>query len=237
MGTVTCKLEDGVALVALDDGKANAINPTFLSGLDGAIDQATEQRAPVVLVGRPGLFCGGLDLKVLPALEPPELMEALRRFGEVMLRLFTYDRPVVAACTGHAIAGGMVLALCADERWVADGPYKIGLNETALGLTLPSFIVEMARTQIPASSLAKVIVQGELFDPAGAERVGLVDGVRPAEEVIELAKKRAQLLGFLPAKTYGDNKRGVRGDAADRGRAAYAAELAEFSGAIGGKTL
>lgn len=226
---VSVLLENGIARIALDDGKANAINPRLLSGISAALDRAEQEQASgVVLHGRSGCLSGGLDLKTLPALPPEALREALSHFTEVMLRIFTFPRPVVVAATGHAIAGGAVLALAGDERFGADGAFRVGLNETAIGLSLPRFVVEMAERSLPASSLHRVLLTGELFDPAEARRLGLLDRVLPPADLLAEAIARAQILAQLPKAAYADNKRALRAEAAERGRAAWQGELDAF---------
>jgi enoyl-CoA hydratase len=226
-GPLTLSSHDGVARITLDDGKANAINERFLTALDRSLTEV-EGASAVVLAGRAGFFSGGLDLKTLPMLELEPLQATLEQFARVMLRLFTFKRPVVAASTGHAIAGGTVLLLGCDERFGAEGPFKVGLNETAIGLSLPSFVVEMARCQLPAASLHRIVTCGELFAPSDAKAVGLYDHVVSPESVVELAHARAQLLGVLPDRAYADNKLVLRRAAARVGDQTWGEEIRGF---------
>lgn len=225
---VSITVADGIARITVDDGKANALNGSLLAALDEAIGKAESEHATIVLTGRTGFFSGGLDLKTLPALETPALKAVLRQFMDVMLRLFTYRRPVVAAATGHAIAGGCIMLLGADERLATDGPFRIGLNETQLGLSMPTFAVEMARAQLLPAATRKVVLQGELLYPQSALEIGLVDAVVPAEVLLERATARAKLLAALPERAYGDTKLALRGPAAATGRAAFDREIDAF---------
>jgi enoyl-CoA hydratase len=229
-GAVKLEIQDGLARIFFDDGKANAINGPWLSALNDALDRAAAADAPILLQGRPGFFSGGLDLKTLPVLPMEELRQVLAQFTEVMLRLFTYPRPMVAALTGHAVAGGMVTALGADERILAEGTFRLGLTETAIGLTLPRFVVEMARSQVPVASLRRVVAQGESFDPPGALRIGLVDALVAPEAVVERGLERLRALSRLPAQPYRDNKLVLREDYVRLGRAAWPGELTAFMG-------
>jgi len=153
----------------------------------------------------------------------------LVRFTDVMLRLFTFPRPVTAAITGHAVAGGAVLALCADERYAAAGAFRLGLTETALGVTLPGFVVEMARAQIAQPMLRAVVTEGRAFDPEGALRAGLIDEVVPPDRLIDRAVERARFLGALPYEAYRDNKLAIRSEFARRGREAFDGEIVGFA--------
>src|SRR5204863_9086655 len=120
-----------VGVITLDDGKANAIQAQFLEGLRDALDRAEgdPEVGAVVIGGRAGMFSAGLDLKVLPALPRAEMRTTCLLFGHAMLRDYEFPKPVVAAVTGHALAGGCVLLLTCDFRLGAAGPYRIGLHE------------------------------------------------------------------------------------------------------------
>ncbi|MFO0722322.1 MAG: enoyl-CoA hydratase-related protein [Myxococcota bacterium] len=226
---VTCRIEDGIARLRLDDGKANAINLAFIEALDGALSQAEAAQAAILIEGRPGFFSGGLDLKSLPFLEPPALRHVLAEFGRVMMRLFGFPRPVVARASGHAIAGGAVVLLTADERYQSRGAYRNGLNETALGIALPRFIIEMARAQLPAWALHPMIAGGGLFSPDEALRMHLFNEVGDEASMEARALERVKALAALPAEAYRVNKLALRGDALAAGKAAYAAELEAFA--------
>jgi enoyl-CoA hydratase len=221
-------IADGVARIALDDGKANALNPALFSELRSALDRAESEKAALVVHGRTGFFSGGLDIKTLPALPPEDLRRALFDFLDLMLRIFTWPRPAIAASTGHAIAGGTVLMLACDERLVADGQFKMGLSETAIGLTLPRFVVEMAKVQLSPAVLGRVVVQGGLFSPRDAKELGIADRIVAPDSVIEEAVARAKKLAALPDASYRGNKLSIRAEAAERGRVAFPAELDAF---------
>ncbi len=228
MSRVTSETHEGVVIVRMDDGKANAINGDLLDELDAAMDAAESANAAVVLTGRGGFFSGGLDLKTLPTLGSDDLTKVLRQFGATMLRMFSYRRPLIAASTGHALAGGMVTLLTADERYSAPGPFKLGLNETQIGMSLPKFVVEMARAQLAANRMHEVVVQGAIYGPERAVELGAIDGV--TDDVVAHAVQRAKALSVLPASSFGDNKLSVRGPFHDVGKTAYAAEIEQFMG-------
>jgi len=198
-----------VALLSIDDGKANAVGHAFIDALNAGLDQASAQAKAVVLLGRPGVFSGGFDLKEFK--KGPQATEALVDKGaRLMLRLFSHPQPVVAACTGHAVAAGGFLLLAADTRIGAAGAFKIGLNETAIGMTLPVFGLEMAQARLSARYLTASVVQGELFDPAQALQAGFLDTVVAVDEVRSTALARASALAQLPGAAYAANKLAIR---------------------------
>src|SRR3954471_11940875 len=140
--TVSFARDAAVAVITVDDGKANAYSPDVLRAISEAFDQAeTDGASAVLLQGRPGRFSAGFDLSIMTSGVEP--MRALVTQGaELLLRIFTFPAPVVTACTGHALAAGALVLLVSDVRVGAEGKYKIGLNEVAIGMGLPIFAVE-----------------------------------------------------------------------------------------------
>ncbi len=232
MSLVRTARDGGVLVVTVDDGKANAIQGEWLAAVDAALDEAEADGLAVVLAGRARVFSAGLDVKRLPGLAPAELRDVLGRFGAVMLRLFTFPRPIVAAVEGHALAGGMVTLLGCDARVVSSGPIQLGLNETQIGLPLPRFVAEMARAQVPAHQLHTVVVRGAIYGPDEALRLGVVDRVVAPEAVLSTATALAAELAALPAQAYAANKALVRSDFAERGRTSFETELDGFVAAF-----
>ena len=142
-------------------GKANAIGTAFLDRLSAQLDAVESSGASaLVLTGEGTAFSAGLDLPEVAGLDRARLERFIRRFSEVMLRVFTLPVPVVAAINGHAIAGGCVLAMQADVRLAAAGDYRIGLNEVQIGLGLPAVVVETLRAQVSPASLGPVALEG-----------------------------------------------------------------------------
>lgn len=226
---ITCRIEDGIARLLLDDGKANAISAAFIQALDVALDQAETAKAALLIEGRAGVFSGGLDLKSLPFLDAHSLRQVLADFGRVMLRLYSFPRPVVVRANGHAIAGGAVLMLTADERYGTRGPYKVGLNETALGIPLPRFILEMLKSQLPPWTYHPIVVAGTLMPPEEALRMHLFNEIGEEKAMDERALERVKTLAALPEASYRQNKLAMRAAHLEVGRAAYAAELDGFA--------
>ena len=149
----TYRREGDVAVVTLDDGKANVISTAVIDALHGHLDRLESEGArALVLVGRPGRFSAGFDLSEMTA--GVESMRALVVHGaRWLMRLYGLGVPTVAACTGHALAAGALTLLSCDVRVGADVPAKIGLNEVAIGMALPKFAVELARERVPLHEL------------------------------------------------------------------------------------
>lgn len=215
---ITRTVEDGVAVLTLDDGKVNALTVDVFAELDAALDACVDDPA-VVLCGRPGVFSAGLDRSLLRS-APDELERLAVALTRTTMRLWIEPRPVIAAATGHAVAAGTILALASDHVVAAVGDFRWGLNETAIGLVLPQWVVDLARANVRADRLEALVLPGRLVDAAEALDVGFVDELAAAAEVRARALTRAVVLAELPRDVYAANKRRLRGAAA---RAALAA--------------
>jgi len=212
MEAITYALEDTVARITLDDGKANAMSLPWFEALHRALDQAEKDKpGAVVISGRQGMFSAGLNLKVLPTLSAEDLRTTLTVFGRTMLRVFTFPIPTVAAVTGHAVAGGAVLAFACDLRHAAEGPFRIQLNEVAIGLILPTWAITIAQASIPPRWHTEAILHARAYSPDEALEKGLVDGVsRPADRVIDDARAAAAALSTLDQTAYANSKARLR---------------------------
>lgn len=205
----------GVAVLPMRAGKANAIGSAFLERLSAQLDAVESSgAAALVLTGEGRAFSAGLDLPEISALDRGALERFIRRFSELMLRVFALPVPVVAAINGHAIAGGCVLAMQADVRLAAAGDYRIGLNEVAIGLGLPAVVLETLRCQVSPRSLGPVALEGRLLSPEEARTFGLVEAVLPPAVLLEQARGRAAELAALPRPAFRDVKQALRGPVA-----------------------
>jgi enoyl-CoA hydratase len=211
--TITRDVDRGVAVVTLDDGKVNALDVERFAELDAVLDDCAADAA-VVLCGRDGVFSAGLDRALLKA-PRQDLLELAVALTRTTMRLWTEPRPVVAAVTGHAIAAGTILALACDHAIAAAGDYRWGLNETAIGLVLPQWVIALARTNVRADRLEGLVLPGRLVAPDEALAVGFADEVAPAGAVRDRAVAHATALAQLPRRTYAANKAGLRGAAAE----------------------
>ena len=208
--SVSLEMNDGVAVITLDDGKANAVGFDLLDGLEPVLDEAEGSGSAVVIAGRPGVFCAGFDLKVLQSGDQ-QLTSRLRHRGASMIsRLYGFPRPIIAASTGHALALGALWLLAFDNRIGAAGDYKYGLNETAIGRELPEFGTTIAQQRLAPNHLTAAVIQSRIYDPEGAIQAGFLDMVVPADQVLATALATAKQLEELPADAYAKTKRRLR---------------------------
>jgi len=202
----TYALADGVATITLDDGKVNALSIAMLAELAGRFDEAEAAGAVVVLSGSARLFSAGFDLRCEPE-RWPEMLAAGAGMAE---RMLSFPRPVVVACTGAAVAMGGFLLLSGDVRVGARGDYSVGLNETAIGLTMPWFGIELARHRLTAPYFDRCAVTGVLLEPQEALTAGFLDRLVEPEELGGAALAAAGELAALDAGAHAATKLRVR---------------------------
>jgi len=180
---------------------ANALDPALVAALADAIAAAPAGGArALVIAGRPGMFSGGLDVPVLLTLDRAGMERTLRDFFRLMRALAASPIPTVAAITGHSPAGGAVLSIFCDARVMAEGDFRIGLNEVQVGLSLPR-VIHTALVRVVGERQAERLGVGGLLISAGeALHVGLVDELAPVEGVVERALERCRDLLKLPPR-------------------------------------
>lgn len=202
----TYDIADGVATIAMDDGKANALSVAMLAELAAAFDRAERDGAIVVLTGRERTFSGGFDLRTEPS-GWPAMVAAGARLAE---RLLAFPHPVIAACNGNAVAMGGFLLLAADVRIGVAGDFKLGLNEVAIGLTVPWFGIALARHRLTPPCADRCLSTGVLLDPAEAQAAGFLDRVVPAERLDDEARAIAEALNGVDRAAHAATKLRIR---------------------------
>ena len=205
---VSYELNGDVAVVRLDDGKVNVLSHEVIAALHESLNRAE------MMAGRPGKFTAGFDLKVMQS--GPEAASNLFRAGmDLFVRLYEFPLPVVAACSGHAFAAGAIWLMCCDVRIGADVEAKIGLNETAIGMVLPTSVVTIARDRLSPRHVQSSVLLARLYSPSQATDVGFLDWVVPAEELVEAAVAEAVgLAEGLSLKAFAGTRRVIRGPVA-----------------------
>ena len=214
---------NGVADVVMDDGQVNKMSPEMLRALHGACDRAEAEGSVLMLSGRPGIFSAGFDMKVFPRGRDASV-EMLRLGAGLVRRLLALPVPVVTVCTGHAYPMGAFLMLAADRRIGSSGDFRIGLNETAIRMTLPWFAVEIARHRLSPAYFHRVTT-GDLYGPEEAVRAGFLDEVVAPELARERGFEVANGLREIDFPSHAATKLRVRRSALEAIDAAIDAEL------------
>ncbi len=199
---------DGVLVATIDDGKANALTAAVIDGVRSAVAEASGRGQPLVITGRDGCFSGGFDLAVMRSGQP-DLVAALFAEGTQLYRdVVEAPVPIVASCTGHALAGGALLLLAADYRIGRAGPYRIGLNEVAIGMPLPPIAAAMATHRLERRFLTAATMFAEIGPPERALAMGFLDEV--ADDPRSVACASAASLAQLPQEALATTKRRIR---------------------------
>lgn len=195
----------GFAIIRVDDGKVNAMSNALMGEIDQALDRAEADGAVVVLTGRDGVFSAGFDLSVFEQGHEPT-MSMLRTGAALNRRILSFPTPVIVACNGHGIAMGSFLLMCADYRIGVKGRFKIGMNEVAIGMTLPYFAIEIARRRLAATHFDRATVLAELYSPEEAIAPGFLDQVVVPDALEPTAHAVAQTLVKLDMKAHAASK-------------------------------
>lgn len=227
---VQYELDDGVALVRMDDGKANAISHEMAGDLDALLDRAQADGArALVLAGRSGRFCAGFHLPTMQS-GVEEARDLLRVGGEFALRLYTLPIPTVVAVSGHALAMGAILLMTADLRVGAAGDFKIGLNEVRIGMPVPRFVTVLAEDRLSRRHLDRATSLATIYDPPGAAEAGFLDQVVEADTVDDVAMQHARAFAadFHP-QAFAATREHRRADVARRVHDALASDLERFT--------
>lgn len=206
---ITYHLEDGIATLTLNNGKVNAISPDVISAFNAALDQATQDRAVVIITGQPGILSGGYDLKVMTA-GPKEAVSLVTAGSTLARRMLAHPFPIIVACPGHAVAKGAFLLLSADYRIGVEGPFSIGLNEVQIGMTMHHAGIELARDRLRRSAFHRSVINAEMFDPISAVDAGFLDKVVAVEQLHEAALTAARQLKKINMNAHKHTKLKVR---------------------------
>ena len=206
---VSYSLHEGVATLRLSNGKVNAISPEVIAAFNHALDQAEADMAVVIITGQTGIFSGGFDLKVIKS-SPQAALDLVTQGFELTRRLLCHPRPVVMACSGHAVAKGAFLLLAGDYRIGVQGSFAIALNEVKIGMTMPHAAVAVARDRLSHAAFQSAVLLAETFTPDSAVSAGFLDQVVDADALMDTAHAKATELLALDAKAHHQSKLRVR---------------------------
>jgi enoyl-CoA hydratase len=201
-----------VSKIVMDDGKANVVSLGMLAALNVAFDQAERDKTVVVLCARGKHFSVGLDLNVFTNGSAADIYGTVKGGADLALRILSFPTPVVTSCHGNAFPMGALLILASDFRFGANAPYRIGLNEVAIGLVLRSFGIEIARQRLNPAYFTRAVLTGEMFEPAEALTAGFFDRLVPAADLERLAMEKAQDLSKISMASYATIKSLARKD-------------------------
>lgn len=216
---VSYDLAGSVATITMDDGKANVMSTVMLEALNSALDRAEADAAIIVLAGRESMFSAGYD-RAMFGHRAADIMRTVHAGGELVHRLLSFPTPIVASCSGHAIAQGAFILLACDVRIGIDGQFKFGMNEVAIGLTIPHYGVETARHRLTPAAFNHAAVTGSFYSPTEALAAGFLDSlVADGDALDEATAAAVAQLGGIDMKAHAATKKRVRAPVVDKVRA------------------
>ena len=213
------ELNDGIGIVRMNNNSAkNSFDIEFAELFIDKVEQANQESKAIVISGVDTVFSAGYNVKIIGK-DQKATEKLVELGGKIVVQLLNIRKPVIAACTGHAIALGAVILLGCDFRIGASGNFKLGLNETQLGLALPVFATELAKQRIPHQHIHDVILGAGLHSPEQAQKYGFLDRVVDLDAVVPESIALAQKLAEYSARTYAVHKKELNQSYADTVRA------------------
>jgi enoyl-CoA hydratase len=221
---VTRERTETLTIVRIDRPPANAMNVELLGELGDALAAvAADPPRAVVIAGRDGFFSAGADLKAVPSYSPAQRCQMVHGINRMVIEAYALRCPVLAAVTGHAIAGGLVLALCADYR-IASTTGRYGLTEIKVGVPYPQAAMIAVRSELAPHAARRLAFGNRLIEAEQCVELGVFDEALEAGAVLDRSIEVAAELGAMPADVYAMTKAAMRGDTVARMKAAAAAD-------------
>ena len=206
------ELIDQIAVITMDDGKANAFSPGMIARLNALLDRAESEAKAVVLTGRDGIYSGGFDLRVIRGDDPQAAVEMRLGGARLMMRLYSLPMPLVIAASGHAIALGAFCLLTGDYRIGIIGDFRVGLNEVSIGMSLPPFGLMLARERLSKRYLTRATMAATMFSSEEAKDAGFLDDIVSKDALKQTAMDIASSYLSLDIAAYASVKQGLRAD-------------------------
>ncbi len=211
---VTTERRDGVLICHIDDGKANALSKEIIAAIKQVIVEAEADPdvCAVVLHGRTGKFSAGFDLSVMLAGDLAAITDLVSDGGDLVHTIYGASVPVIAACTGHALAAGALVLLACDLRIGAAVNCKIGLNEVTLGMVIPDWAFTIAVDRLSRRHIQRSVATARISSAHGAAEAGFLDEVVAADELLDAAVARGAEFASLDRRAYAGTIRKLRGE-------------------------
>ncbi len=221
-----------IAVVKINHPPANAIDASLLTRVEQtAKDQISSDCSAIVLTGEGSIFSAGVDLVQLLKGGTEYIREFLINLEKMLDTLFFCPKPLIAAINGHAIAGGCVIACCADFRLMSAGKFRIGVPELRVGVPFPVIIMELMRAKVNSAYFEEIMLGGATYTPEDALQRGLVDEVVTDEDLLQKAIATAKSLAAIQPEIYSFTKQQIRQSvrtSIDKNNKNYASQIKAF---------
>ena len=208
----TLSKENDISIIKLDDGKANAFSYDMLSQVNDLLKKVPRDSGALVITGREGLFSGGFDLKTLATGDMEKITKMVQLGYRLLLELFSFDRPIVAAVSGHSIALGLFVTCSADYRIAIDGKYVCQANEVRNNMDIPTQIMEIIRARVNKKYFYSAVYHSDAYSVQDSIEVGYIDEVVSEDQFMERVMAKAKELATLPHPFYANTKKTAQDD-------------------------
>jgi len=202
----TLKKEDNVSIITLDDGKANVFSPEMSQQIDECLDQVATEEGCLVITGKEGMFSGGLDLKIIQSGDIERIQEMSSKAFKLLARIFSFPRPVIAACSGHAVALGTFLLCCCDYRIGVKGEFMLGANEMRTNMVIPTPILELIKFRVSNTHKYRAVLGAEMYKLEDSISAGLIDEVVDQDLLMTTVTEKAKDLATMGHPSYSMTK-------------------------------
>lgn len=206
--------KENYLIIQFDRGVANAMDIEFIDQLNGYLNtvRSDETKKGIIITGKDNFFSAGLDIKELFNYDKEKLAEFWSSFMELIYNMVSYPKPLIAAINGHSPAGGCILALACDYRFMADGSYRIGLNEIPVSIVVPQSIFKLYSFWLGERNAYQFLMEGKLCSPIEALEAGMIDKVVKQKEVLEKAEEKLKQYLAFDETTWIESKMNLRKD-------------------------
>ena len=198
----TLSQTEDISIINLDDGKANVFSPTMIEAVNDCLDKIPTDSGSLVIKGRDEIFSGGFDLKIIQSGDNNLIKEMSLAGFKLLSRVFSFPRPVIAACTGHGIALGAFLLCCCDYRVGVKGGYMVGANEMRTNMVIPTPILELIRFRVAQTHKYRAIIGAEMYNLDQAIDVGYIDEIVDLKNLDERVMEKAKELSEMGHPSY-----------------------------------
>ena len=208
----TLSQENDISIIKLDDGKANAFSYDMLTQVNELLSKVPRDSGALVITGREGLFSGGFDLKTLATGDMEKITKMVQLGYHLLLELYSFDRPIIAAVSGHSIALGLFVTCSADYRIAIDGEYVCQANEVRNNMDIPIQIMEILKARVNKNYFYPAVFHSDAYTVQDSIAVGFIDEVVPQAEFMDRVMDKAKELASLPHPFYAKTKESAQAD-------------------------
>ena len=198
----TLSSKDNISIITLDDGNANVFSPKMIHDVNECLDKVPTETGALIITGREGMFSAGFDLKIISSGDMQATMDMSLSGFKLLSRIFSFPRPILAACSGHGIALGTFLLCCCDYRIGVKGDYMIGANEMRTNMVIPIPILELISHRVTASHKYRAILGAEMYSIQDGVEAGLIDEIVDSKDLMEVAMLKAKDLASMGHPSY-----------------------------------